>query len=203
MNVDLKDSQDIKIEQDGSIIYLKLNKDYFYPVGSIYETSENKNPSSIFGGSWTLIDKKFKKDYQNITDGASEYFQVNATHATLNSFTFVREDNIIQIRISLTNKVELADSEIQLGVVNLDKLGVSRFTYTMNQTGHLSDGGNGLVNATLSNDTGALTSLDVICKGTATSIPANSTIIFNYIINMYSNYMLDSACSRFIWKRTS
>ena len=49
---------DTKNVNDTNSVYYKLMK-LIYPVGCLYWSSDNTNPSQLFGGTWTQIKDKF------------------------------------------------------------------------------------------------------------------------------------------------
>lgn len=57
MAVNLIDSNDIQVSQTGNNIQLNINRELLYPIGSIYMSINNTNPSQIFGGVWERIAK--------------------------------------------------------------------------------------------------------------------------------------------------
>ena len=62
--------------------------DQVYPVGSIYSTSSNTNPASLFGGSWSLISHTVQNiDYTNITNIQGS-FPANPLSTSTNTYTF-------------------------------------------------------------------------------------------------------------------
>lgn len=62
--------------------------DQVYPVGSIYSTSSNTNPASLFGGSWSLISHTVQNiDYTNTTNIQGS-FPANPLSTSTNTYTF-------------------------------------------------------------------------------------------------------------------
>ena len=170
----------------------------WFPVGSIYTTATNSNPASYLGGTWSLINKQFTSYAARI----DEAFTVNSTNATHSGCWIVRNGASIRIRVAVATKVALADTEVELGTFNFDKIGITDSHTLMCIVGH-TDGGNALIQGQLIQDTGLLKSVDVLGKGSATSVATGSTINFDFTMVFSSGRMLDSACNQFLWRRTA
>ena len=170
--------------------------DSLYPVGSVYCNSTNTNPSSMFGGTWELIDKGFKSHVDNNT----AYF-TPATNVTVSSVYVNRTGGTVRIRLAMTVNLTLNDTGANLGNFNWDKIGVSQLTMGYNSIVGYSDGANAGIVCNIPYDTGNLNQLDVF---DADSIPAgNHGFTFDFTFTTVPSVMLDSFCDKFYWKRTA
>lgn len=165
-----------------------------FPVGSVFITNTNSNPSSFLGGTWGLLSKRFRS-YSNSDSSA-----FTGNNSTPSSCYIMRHGETIRVRLTTTNTTELKDSNVVLGTFDFSKLGVSDLHFTKTILG-ISDGGNGLVMAHLDATSGELTSADIVA--TAGSIPADKALVFDFEISINSGRMLDSECNQFIWNRTA
>ena len=180
---------------------LNHNFDLMHPVGSIHITSTNENPSSKFGGTWELIDKEFKE--LKATDENGTYFTINEAGATNYSLLFVRTGKTLSCKLTVTNAVELADGDVVFGTLNYEKLGISGVHFGLSGVLGSSDGGNGIFLFSIKWDTGVVTSSDVVSKISGETIAAGKTCIMQFYLSCDTRLMLDSACDKFYWKRTS
>lgn len=172
------------------------------PIGSILITSTNTNPSSKLGGTWTLVNKEFSSVKGSDT-GAGTYFSKNSTNVGSYSLYFVKNGNCIDIRLMVKNNVELSDDKIVLGNLLFEELGFSQLYYSLYSHLGGTDGGNAVIQCTLMYDTGEVSANDVIHKSNASNVATNSEIYFEFSFTVPMEYMLDSACDKFYWKRTS
>lgn len=174
-----------------------LNK--IYPINSVYVSSNSDNPKNYLGGEWELIDKGFSSKTFDVSD--------NIATPTENVTDFkcfvVRSGHSFALRFDFKNAVEFNDSTLKLFTVDFSKLGISRMYMNAQYVMIGSDGGNGVALGILNWSTSEFTVVDVIPKGSSTTIPANSScnVYFN-IIPRY-DYMLDEACDKFYWKRVN
>ena len=170
--------------------------DLLYPVGSVYISSTNTNPSGTLGGTWSLIHKRFA--YLIVENPVT--FDSTTTQSGAVS-TAVLNGETIQLRMTFANKVDLADSNVTIGQLNLDQIGLSgKYSEILP---YFNDGGGGIGMLTISN-TGAIANGEVVVKGTATSIPAGtSTGQVRGSLMFGQGSMLDSFCDEFHWKRTA
>lgn len=180
---------------------LNNNFDVMHPVGSVLITSTNTNPSSELGGTWTLIDKEFKE--LKIEDETGTYFTKNETNITSFKFYAIRNKKSISCRLNVFNAVELSESDVILGTLNLEKLGITRLYYGLISNLGATDGGNGAFQFSISWETGKITSNDIIPKNDGGIIAIGSSCYMWFEIPFLSEHMLDSACDKFYWKRTA
>lgn len=163
-----------------------------HPVGSVCITSENEAPEA---GSWALLDKEFIPIHGSFDDDS--YFTLGSASSC--TFAFSRAHHTIYTRFLFTPTVDLSDSGVTIGTVDISKLGITDFTYSKYAVGY-SDGGNGVFMCELES-TGALIIADVIGEGTTIPAGANCWVEFTHVVRHGS--MLDEACNRFYWKRTA
>lgn len=178
-----------------------------YPVGCVICTATNTNPSSQYGGTWTLIDKEFKT--QVLTGTSSKpLFTINTTNVNSIS-SAVRasfDGKNIYIRMHLNTKVALTDTTITLGTFDLEGLGMTTTTGSVLNfiAGYCTGGTNkdGVAICQISSS-GVLSSRDVITRVSGGSIAASSDIrfFFHYMYN--TGYVNDSFCDKFYWRRTA
>ncbi len=178
---------------------IKKYVDDKYPVGSVWvggkNDSEPIDPSTIFGGTWKLIDKEFRSTYHNDegTDGA---FVVSKDVSDYQIFA-IYSGHTIRLRLFFTPKVAFADDNVvQIGQFNFEKIGLTGFYHSVISIPAMSDASNGLVMATIGN-TGEVEVNDVIKNTTA-----NQGIYINQEITCRHTEMLDSFCDKFYWQRT-
>lgn len=183
-----------KVMHSGNLI------DYTYPVGSVYISGNNTNPTSSFGGTWSLIDKDFAPF---CTDSTSSYFTKNNTNTTSYTIAFSRANHAIYTRITFVNAKDLSDTPLTMGKLDLSSLGVTDLTYTKYGVGY-SDGGNGVFMCKLESN-GDLSVVDIVENNTnsQSTIASGSNCIIEFVHEIKTDSMLDSACNKFYWKRTA
>ena len=164
----------------------------YYPVGSIIITDTNTNPSSKYGGTWELIDKEFERVTSSLN-----CFNENS-NVSNNAVRFSRSGHSIDLEFTFTPSVEITDSTLVLGNLKLATLGVSRFNHTMRPIGS-SDASNVAILFYINATSGEVQTLDIFG---ANSSPAGNSCYFFTSMNVAYDYMLDSACNKFYWKRT-
>ena len=174
--------------------------DSMYPVGSVYCSSTNTNPATQFGGTWSLIDKGFKTAYIEITQSATDY---------LSGFEVIsiRTDQTVRFRMKLTTNVEINDTSVTLGTVDLTKHGLTLdgdnyFLYSILGGVAISDGGQATIYYDL-NSNGTLDTNDVLTVSGTHVLPAGSSFYINAVVTVRANQMIDSFCDKFYWKRTA
>jgi hypothetical protein len=172
-----------------------------YPVGSVYCSSTNTNPSALYGGTWELVDKAFSTANHIIYQGQND---------TLKQFSILAEKsgNTVRFIIDMTTKIEVTDVT-PLGRISKDtmsKLGLTEAPYYF-----LND-----LKGTLAVvvDSGTIAHVQLAKSGDVTmysvfnvdgtkTIPANKRIFFDGVVTCKPEQMIDSFCDRFYWKRTA
>jgi len=177
-------------------------KGSFFPVGSCYTTDTNTNPADLLGvGTWELIDKMF---ISMSSTTLSNFFTPNTTNVTTDGcgIGLVRNGHTIRILLKIKNAVALTGTNTQLGTFNFQNLGIGGTTSTLRIIGDSE--GEGLSVCTINNSSGLLTNIEFIPRNSdVTSIPAEQTIYYDFIIQPTRANMLDNHCNKFIWKRTA
>ena len=173
--------------------------DKIYPVGSTYVTSTNESPASYLGGSWELVDKRFKETTVTLS---TDNITLNTTNCSAISGWAHLYDHHIRVSVNFTPLVALTDSTLEMFTFNTSALGCSQFTTSQVYSG-MADGGNVVVvfNVTAA---GIFTTRDVIVRGSSeTSLATGYSPTLS--VEFYASYskMLDSFCDKFYWKRTA
>lgn len=169
-----------------------------YPIGSIYVSAENRNPASKLGGKWELVDKLLKAASYNQNTNA---ITINTNNVdSIGTCVITVDGNIMDIYVSLTTKVALADQSVNLFALNLEAIGVSSLA-AKRIVGN-SDGGNGFVNAAVDSD-GNVLATDVVTKTSGANMAANVGVQFSATWKINKNSRMDAFCDRFFWKRTA
>jgi len=171
-------------------------------VNSILITKTNVNPSTLYGGSWTLIDKRFKD--LTITD-TTAVTKINVS--SVDVFSVDLDGSKALIRLGVTTSAAISTSNVELCRFDLTKLGWN--SQNAYETWFLaySDGGNGFALMDfVSNDSyGSIKAYRSICKAksTSTSIASGSTLYMNFEVPFTVGQMGDNFCDKFYWKRTA
>lgn len=166
-----------------------------YPVGTVVCTSTNTNPSSIYGGTWTLIDKGFKS-YSVFT---SSIFTAG-TNVVADTVYLSRGANTIRIRLSLTINSALSDTGMSLGKLNWSAIGITGLHAALIEQLSYRDGANGGIVYSIFHESGEIQQLDVF---DLTPIPSGNTFFLDFTFVTDYTRMLDSVCDKFYWKRTA
>lgn len=180
---------DVRIRGNVTINDELVNKQ----IGDIVITSTNENPSSRLGGTWELVDKEFSNIYTSSIGFEPSSNIKNVTAA------FSRSGHTIILNLAFTTNTELTDTTVLLGTINYAEIGVSRLTSNTRDVG-FSDPGNSVLMLYVHYSSGELSCIDVVgSSSVAQDLTCYATIPFQLV----SNYMLDSACDKFYWKKTT
>lgn len=167
-----------------------------FPVGSVCITTSNVSPEATYGGTWSLIHKRLKAA---IVEDFVAYDETNIDTATATSVAAI-DGNSIQVRLQFKTAVTLGDSDATLGQFNFAKLGITQKYSEIVPA--IFDGGNGIADVRI-NNTGLIQSVDVIIKGTGTTLAAGNTGQLRANLMIKPEWTLDSACDEFHWVRTA
>lgn len=183
-----------RVEIKGDL-YVKgiLLIDIIHPVGSVFVTSTNTNPSTTIGGTWTLINKSFTP-YGNTS---STFFTPNSNISDV-SCAVIRNDSTLRIRLTGTINYKISDTTTTIGKFNWDKIGVTSIPYGLGQYPAGYDYGSAVVLCTVEYDTGNVSIVEAVGYNDATG----GDMYLDFTIPVGASNMLDSACNQFHWKRT-
>ena len=177
--------------------------DSYAKVGDIYITSDSsitsEDLSSRFGGKyWQLIDKSFKTSNGYLGEYASSHDLIDTFGDTvITNQVIIRNFSSIHISIELYDLEKLADSNIVLGRLKLENIGIKKMPYEIYGGLSFSDETNAGIMWEIDAD-GELVHRAVF---NGTSVPAGSSFTFNFDLVMAYDDMIDSFCDKFYWKR--
>ena len=104
----------------------------------------------------------------------------------------------IVLNLAFTTNTEFDDSTILLGTIDYETIGVSRLQSNTIEKLVFSDPGNVILMLYFPYNTGEISCVDIVGANTlASDSSCYATITFQF----NPNYMLDSACDKFYWKR--
>lgn len=172
-----------------------INSGHVSQVGDvIINSSSDYNPNNEFTGqTWELIDKEFTPTTSSKTGFTA------SSDITTNSVRWSRSGHSLDFEFTFTSSAALTDEVITLGTLDYSVMGVERLNHTLRVVGS-SDGANSLFILYINATTGEVQSVDSI--GEATVAAGNSCYAF-FSMNIHPDFMLDSACNKFYWKRIS
>ena len=172
--------------------------DALYPVGAVYATGSNVNPSGTLGGTWELIHKRFRR---RTVSNCGTWNNTNTKY--LDGSPRFADATIdgekVQIRLVWFNKVRYADESLPIITLDLSMLGLSGIyqQFAIAQAPNLDS----VLPLSIANN-GIITLTDTIYKGSApTALNSQCSVTFD--MQFAPSSMLDSACDEFVWKRTA
>lgn len=190
------------VNTDGIVYLITDSATVAYPVGAVYVSSTNTNPSSTLGGTWELIDKGFECFWKESSDSADGFFTPSSNINDGWQIAITRSGHTIRLRIRINPSVEVADTSVSLGTINLGSIGITRITYGPNNIVAGTDAGNAVALASIDYSTGEITFNDVI--NADRKITANSgNMYIDFATPTIMSHMIDSFCDKFYWKRTA
>ncbi len=165
-----------------------------YPYGAIYVGSTNQNPTDFLGGEWELVWKKC------IDRDGSGIVNYNSTNTTVSSSTatWSMHNNVLSIYFSATNRVAFADTTLEIGTIDMDRLGISRLSQSIRVTAS-SDTNNAICQVLIFQD-GVIESRDGTI-GRVNPTPIGSEIGFFATWTLSWQWIDDSVCNEWHWKR--
>lgn len=166
-----------------------------YPIGSVLMTNTNDDPSSYLSGTWSLIDKQF----ESRTRSAS--VSRNTTNFSALSVTAIYEGHNITFVGSMTSSVSIGETNLEVLTQTLSDNGASALPEQIPFSGY-SDGANAIVLMDI-DTAGRVRTLDVVVRGTGTSIASGSVVTWSVTCPCVYTAMQDSFCDKFYWERTS
>lgn len=181
----------------GSYIELISVDDQEHPIGSCYTMSTNTDPATYFGGTWELIHKNFKSVWLN------SGFTFNTTNTTDGSFAAILNGNTIEMRFAWSNKTAISDTSTAIGTLDKSAVGIDHpGGHTLYSVGY-ADGLNaiGMFSIDLTAESPVLNVGDWTTRATSYPTTTGSTCHLEFTFAIRSEYMLDSMCDEFIWKR--
>lgn len=175
-----------------------------YEVGDVICENANTDPSIKYGGTWGLIQKDFKT--QQVLSG---WFTPNSNVVASVQRSAARLHNqTVDFYLEFTTASDLKDREVELGTINLRKVGLANGAAYFDYMGG-SDDGNGIVIASWEYETSTpyikkLTCDDVITKDGTNTLPSGSSIQISFKTDAINvNDVLDEFCDMFFFTKTA
>jgi hypothetical protein len=185
-------------------LYNTYNKllNMLHPIGSIFITDTNTNPSDVLGGTWELVDKTFTPAAFSV-DASCWINNTNTELATYGIWA-TRIGHTVSIRVHLKFSDTVYDntSNVVLGKLDLSAFGISRFEYAVMGNTTISDSGNCTIGYNFDSD-GTVLATDILNVNGTHTVSAGNDFFVNIVQPVKHGYMLDSYCNQFYWKRTA
>lgn len=166
-----------------------------FPVGSVVTTSTNTNPGTDLGGSWSLVDKEFKSQSRTATVSR------NTTNFSALSVTALYDGHSITFVGTMTSAVSISNTNLEVLTQTLTSNGASALASSLPFIGY-SDGAHAAVLMDI-DTAGRVRTMDVVVRGTATSIASGASITWSVTCPCVYTAMQDGFCDKFFWKRNS
>lgn len=162
-----------------------------HPVGSVFTTYTNTDPSAILGGTWELIDKEFKAVSLNVKS-AGLWRAHNSSIGDSSVITLA--GHTISVCLNLSTSMALSSSAVSLGQVLLSSCGISAFTAANTAVSGIAS--NPIIYEQTAD--GTIRFIKTLNGGSIAS-STSFNICFDQLISKAN--MLDSFCDKFYWKR--
>jgi hypothetical protein len=189
---------DVSILGDISIKNQSL-LDLTHPIGSVFTTSTNINPSTTLGGTWELINKSFANYSGNNSTLFTPTDKVSSCSVYVN-----RNGSSVRLRIYVVLATDIADAVAEnskddvLGSVQYDQIGIASLPFGLYQYPCGCDGADAVILCELNYGTGELSAVQVIPEGNKT---AKVGMYLDATFVIPTGFMLDEFCDEFHWKR--
>ncbi len=162
-------------------------------------TSKNENPQLKYGGTWELIDKEFRNE--------AGHFDLTGSSITSNisscTIYYARTGHTNSLRINFVTAKALTDTTAELFTIDFKKLGISTMHFSPTNLLAGTDVNNGIIMVNIAWNTGIANCVDIIGRGSATSIASGANAYINYDFATAMDNMLDEYCDKFYWKKVS
>lgn len=174
-----------------------------HPVGSVYISSVNENPSDLIGGKWSLVKKEFTDLYKSseIADDGCPFEPSDIVSEC--KVYVVRSGQTIRLSLRFKTSEALGEADKVLGTLDWNALGVTDICNSFTGAFASSDDANAILQITVNYSSGVVSFIDSVPKADGGTITAGSEIFFSVTFNVDSSRMIDSHCDKFYWKRTA
>jgi hypothetical protein len=190
--------------------------DKIHPVGCVLCLTENTNPAELYNhGTWELIDKEFAYYFRDLanadTDGIKSWTPDTATASSpLSSGLIAGHSVTLRLALKVTsdglNYIQglenTTDTGFTLGVVNPATFGLTLLPMKYNGIPFVIDDGSLVGIASISQE-GTVTVTDCWSPDGTNTIKADAAINLNLSYTTQLEYMIDSFCNKFYFKRVA
>lgn len=188
-----------------------------FPIGSIWvggknDKGEKIDPATLFGGTWTLIDKNFENSTTSINSQDDSLLVSNLPSDFVVSVDAIRAGNTLRMRIGIKSPRTYTDTNINIGQLNLNKVGVSNlswsYNYLLGTTEYSTDETKRGAIIVGINHQGVIKHFDILPANGAEDVQYYyKDAAYSYYVDVTApipvHHMLDSFCDRFYWQRTA
>ena len=178
----------------------KFIANIIYPVGSVYVTTTNDNPSQALGGTWECFDKHLA--FKHFESSSNAFWTPSSTNTKSSAVYATVEGHMVTFRFEITTNVQAKDDDILWGTVDFSKLGFTALNYSGLYEIGVSDAGESMIAVRLDYSNGQLKTVDINPKTDGGALAAGNTFYVHLALPIATNKIQDSACDKFYWKRT-
>lgn len=174
-----------------------------HPVGSILTTSTNVNPAeAVGGGTWELVDKDARDIWMQLPTTAwiPQNADINTYSSNLSYVTL--SQHTAHFRLFFTTTADLTDTEVALGKLIPEAVGLVGIPYGILSEVAISDGGQSTLCWKLTTD-GTISVVEVLNLDGTHVLPSGQTFYLNFTYLIKGAELLDDFCDKFYWKRTA